>query len=59
MKQSANKTPPVGEDEREYLEERAAIAEYDAEMTRQEAEEWALECLRRRREREEGIGRAE
>lgn len=41
------------DDDREYWNERAAIAEYDAGMTRLEAERWATEQLRARRKDQE------
>ena len=36
--------PWFTEDEREYLAEREAIAEYDAGLSRKEAELWAYKC---------------
>lgn len=44
-----NPRPALTEDEREAFEERAAILEYDAGMTRDQAERLALEAVIRRR----------
>lgn len=44
-----NPRPTLSEDEREAFEERAAILEFDAGMTREEAETLALEAVIRLR----------
>lgn len=44
-----NPRPTLTEDEHEAFEERAAILEYDAGMSREQAERQALEAVIRRR----------
>jgi hypothetical protein len=41
----------LSEDEREDFEERAAILEYDGQLSRYEAEKMALEIVKKKREK--------